>query len=131
MLLVFVITRMVDYGIRNGPKKKKKQTNMSIYRNGLRLKTARFYFILFFFNFYTKPYPQERVTEQKKNRILLWGYAAHVDLQYFGFSYSHSRSFRIDKYVRRGKKTKKTKKKACNHTQGGCLCTLAVGHILF
>lgn len=77
---------------------------MSIYRNGLRLKTARFSF------FYTEPYPQVRVTEQKNNRILLWrgrggwGVAAHVDLQYFGFSYSHSRSFRIDKYVRLEKK---------------------------
>lgn len=74
---------------------------MSIYRNGLRLKTARFHF------FYTEPYPQDRVTQQKNNRILLWGYAAHVDLQYFGFSYSHSRSFRIDKYIRLQKKKKR------------------------
>lgn len=32
MLLVCMITVMVNYGIRNGPK----NTNMSIYRNGLR-----------------------------------------------------------------------------------------------
>lgn len=55
MLLVCMITVMANYGIRNGPK----NTNMSIYRNGLRLlETARL--------FYTETNPQKRTKKKKK-----------------------------------------------------------------
>lgn len=135
MLLVFMITRMVDYGIRNGPKLIKKIQNNNVH---LQEWLEIVYWRQQGFIFYTEPSPQERLTRQKNKRILLWvgGVRRSGGLTVFWFFHIRTVArfcflffFFVHKYVRLPRK--KEKKKACNHTQGGCLCTLAVGHILF
>lgn len=63
MLLVCMITVMANYGIRNGPK----NTNMSIYRNGLRYWRQQGLFFVLFYIFNTEPNPQRSVKEHKKD----------------------------------------------------------------